>query len=303
VRSRTCFFWQKPDQANADYQKDFMALVKVIEEYGGQGYITHFPNMIKKELESKNPGIDMSKATPDQMKEDKKTVCKTFLAAFMLNGANGQKYGELKMGMAENYIAGTSEYPKSPEVVICILTAYKLPAGWNKCRKDTGAASKEGAIFAQTEGNNWKANVTCHNCKKKGHIARECPNKNKAQGDEQIHANIQEEDLDESDNIFVQKEERGIVNKNYILLNNQTTVDQIANPTLLKNIRKANKLITVHCNAGSTTESRGRTWEYDGEAQSKQHCKCTFAPQHQVETPSEVQQLGPRLSLSGPHSR
>jgi hypothetical protein len=42
-------------------------------------------------------------------------------------------------------------------------------------------------MFAQTEGNNWKANVTCHNCKKKGHIAWECPNKNDAQVDEQIH--------------------------------------------------------------------------------------------------------------------
>jgi hypothetical protein len=38
-------------------------------------------------------------------------------------------------------------------------------------------------------------------------------------------ANVQEEDLDEGDNIFVQKEERRIVNKNYILLNNQSTVD------------------------------------------------------------------------------
>jgi hypothetical protein len=76
-------------------------------------------------------------------------------------------------------------------------------------------------MFPQTEGNNWKANVTCHNCKKKRYIARECPNKNEAQVDEKIHANIQEEDLDEGDDIFVQKEERGIVNKNYILLNNQ----------------------------------------------------------------------------------
>ncbi len=45
------FFWKKPDQAKADYHKDFMALVKVIKEYGGPGSITHFPNMIKKELE------------------------------------------------------------------------------------------------------------------------------------------------------------------------------------------------------------------------------------------------------------
>jgi hypothetical protein len=87
----------------------------------------------------------------------------------------------------------------------------------------------------------------------KGHIAPECRNKNEAQVDEQIHANVQEEDLDEDGNIFVQKEERGIVNKNYILLNNQSTVNQITNPKPLKNIRKANKPITVHCNARSTT--------------------------------------------------
>jgi hypothetical protein len=195
----------------------------------------------------------MSKATPDHMKEAKKTVCKKILAALMLDGASGQKYGELKRGMAENYVAGMSEYPKSPEVVLWILTAYKPPAGWNKCRQDAGAASKEGAMFAQTEGNNWKANVSCHNCKKKGHITQECPNKNEAQVDKQIHANVQEEDLDEGDNIFVQKEERGIVNKNFILLNNQSTINQIAIPKLLKNIRKVNKPITVICNAGSTS--------------------------------------------------
>jgi hypothetical protein len=120
--------------------------------------------------------------------------------------------------MAKNYVTGTSEYPESQEVVLCILTAYKPPAGWNKRRQDAGAASKEGAMFTQTEGNNWKANMTCHNCKKKKHIARECPNKIEAQVDEQIHANIQEEDLDEGDNIFVQKEETGIVNKNYSYL-------------------------------------------------------------------------------------
>jgi hypothetical protein len=85
------FFWQKPDQANADYHEDFMALVKVIEEYGGPGSITHFSNMIKKELKLKNPCVDMSKETPNQMKEAKKTVGEKFLAALMLDGANGQK--------------------------------------------------------------------------------------------------------------------------------------------------------------------------------------------------------------------
>ena len=250
------FYWQKPEQTNADYHEDFMALVKVIEEYGGPGSLSHFPNMIAKEIDVLFPGIDISNATSDQMKRGKKVVRDKFLAVLMLNGANGQKYGELKRSIAENYVTGTSAYPDSPEVVLHILTAYKPPVGWNKRRgQEAGTASEEGAMFAQADGGNWKENVKCRACGKKGHIARECPNKNDetAEG-EQMHTTIQadDEDLDQGDNIFVQQEVKGIVNKNYILLDNQSTVDQIANPKLLKNIRKANKPITVHCNAGST---------------------------------------------------
>jgi hypothetical protein len=43
-----------------------------------------------------------------------------------------------------------------------------------------------------------------------------------------------------------------MVNKNFLLLDNQSTVNQIANPSLLKNIWKSSKPITVHCNAGVT---------------------------------------------------
>ena len=39
-----------------------------------------------------------------------------------------------------------------------------------------------------------------------------------------------------------------MVNQNYVLLDNQRTVDQIINPSLLANIRKVKNPITVHCN-------------------------------------------------------
>jgi hypothetical protein len=48
------YFFQKPTQSNSDYHEDFLALVKVIEEYKGAGSLTHFPNIIKKELLSDN---------------------------------------------------------------------------------------------------------------------------------------------------------------------------------------------------------------------------------------------------------
>jgi hypothetical protein len=50
----------------------------------------------------------------------------------------------------------------------------------------------------------------------------------------------------------VLKKEGGVVNKNWVLLDRQSTADQVANPGLLTNIRKAKNPVTIHCNAGST---------------------------------------------------
>jgi hypothetical protein len=104
-------------------------------------------------------------------------------------------------------------------------------------------------MFAQTNNDTWKKNITCHKCGKKGHLAWEYKSKNKL---EQVHANVKEEDSDKDkdENLFVQHKTKGVVNKNYLLLDNQSTVDRIANPDLLMNIRKSQKLIMVHCNAG-----------------------------------------------------
>jgi hypothetical protein len=126
------YFFQNAEQSNADYHEDFMAMLEVIKEYGGTGSMTHFPNMLKQELEAN--GIELSEATNEQLKDGKKTICEKFLAALMLSGANGAKYNNLKQGMKENFITGTSEYPESPEAVLRILNAYQPPAGWNKCR-------------------------------------------------------------------------------------------------------------------------------------------------------------------------
>jgi hypothetical protein len=136
--------------------------------------MTRFPNMLKRELETN--GTDLSKATSEQLKDGKKTVCKKFLAALMLSRANGAKYYDLKQGMIENFVTGTSKYPKSPEAVLRILNAYQPPAGSNKSQQEAGTMSKEGAIFAQAKGgdNSWKSRQDCFKCGKRGRIAWEC---------------------------------------------------------------------------------------------------------------------------------
>jgi hypothetical protein len=121
------YFFQNLMQSNSDYHKDFLALVEVTEEYGGAGSLTHFPNMIKKELLSDN--LDITIATSDELKKAKKKVQEKFLAALMLNRVNCDKYGNLKRSMKENYMTGTSEYPVCPEVVLHILNAHVPPPG------------------------------------------------------------------------------------------------------------------------------------------------------------------------------
>ena len=209
--------------------------------------------MIKKELLSKNI-TDPSQASADELKEAKGIVREKFLAALILHGANASKYGELKGSMAENYVTRTSEYPESPEVVLRILNAYQPPAGWNRRKQDAGAGTNEGAMFAQTDNDNWKTGIECYKCGEKGHFARECTKKKNKEA-EQMHATIAEEegqDIDAGENIFVQNSTRGGVNRSHVLLNNQNTVNQIANPSLLANTRKAKNRITVHCNNGSS---------------------------------------------------
>jgi hypothetical protein len=160
--------------------------------------------------------------------------------------------------MKENFVTGTSKYLESPEAVLRILNAFQLPAGWNKRRQEAGTASKEGAIFVQAEGgdNFWKLRQDCFKCGKWGHIARACPEKEGKQ--EQMHANIEadtqteEEDPGQGENIFVQKKEGGVVNKNWVLLDSQSTADQVDNSGLLTNIRKAKNPATIHCNSDST---------------------------------------------------
>jgi hypothetical protein len=185
------YFFQKAKQMNSEFHKDFMALVEVIKEYGGAGLLTHFPNMIRKELSSKNIA-DMSKATPDELKEAKSVVRDKFYTALMLNGANAAKYNELKRGMAENYVTRTSKYPESPELVLCILNAYQPPPGWNmnQRKQEAGAGTNKGAtMFAQTGDDSWKADIECYKCGEKGHLAWECPKK-KIKEAEQMHVNI-----------------------------------------------------------------------------------------------------------------
>ena len=61
-----------------------------------------------------------------------------------------------------------------------------------------------------------------------------------------------EDNTDHKENIFEQNKEGGVVDKNWVLLDSQSNIDQVSNPAMLTNIRKAKNPSKIHCNAGST---------------------------------------------------
>jgi hypothetical protein len=120
-------------------------------------------------------------------------------------------------------VTGTSKYPKSPDVVLHTLSAYTLLPEWNRPLKQEGSGGDEGAMFVQLDGRDgsWKKNIFCHKQGKKRHLTRKCPNKNTKKGGEQVHANVEEQDdPNEGENIFVQARAKGVVNKNFLPLDN-----------------------------------------------------------------------------------
>jgi hypothetical protein len=252
------YFFQKNDQSNADYHEDFIAMLEVIEEYGGAGSMMHFPNMLKKEI--KSMGTDLAKATSDQIKQAKKTMRDKFLAALMLSGANGAKYNDLKRNMKENFVTGTSTYPESPEAVLRILNAYQSPVGWNRRKQDAGAGTEEGDMFVQAEGgdDSWKTRINCHKCGKKGHIARECP-KNKEKEEEQMHANVEQ-------NVLGRRHRRrgeylrttqgeGSGEQELGASGQPEHCQPDRQPSISLKHQEGKKPATVHCNTGSTYSS------------------------------------------------
>ncbi len=78
------------------------------------------------------------------------------------NGANRDKYGDLKRSMAENYVTGTSEYPESHEVVLRILNALG-PKGYliNVAR---GSVVNEDDLISALQNKIWLVNNFFQHC-------------------------------------------------------------------------------------------------------------------------------------------
>jgi hypothetical protein len=122
--------------------------------------------------------------------------------------------------------------------------------------------------FSDDDHNIDKSNITCYNCRAKGHYSNECPKekRNHQFGTQVLTAGVEINDYDSDSDISFNFHMSGNsqamsgkshhqgaqVSKNWILLGNLSMVDVFCSSKLLKNIQKTNNMMHIKCNTGVT---------------------------------------------------
>jgi Reverse transcriptase (RNA-dependent DNA polymerase) len=214
---------------------------------------------------------------------------RTYGTAFMLTCDRG-RFGKYIEGVNNDYNEGNDRYPRSRADAFHRLSNYQNNPRLGQ--REVGGEGEIAFVNADGDKGDKKSkaknkeNVTCHRCKKKGHYANECD------GERVVDGNDKDKDKDKAkkqsgttlltsgmfdvdflddqpelsnyafvnagavgseNGVVMQIEHDGKLPRDWILLDNQSTVDVFCNKKLLSNIREHSKSMDIHCNAGVST--------------------------------------------------
>ena len=97
---RLFIFFQRTNQKNSEYLKEFKALVEVIETYDGQ--VGEHPGLMKMSLTEVS--LDVGTASDDKKTSAKKKGKDKYIACLFLVGADNVRYRQLKIDLDNSFL-------------------------------------------------------------------------------------------------------------------------------------------------------------------------------------------------------
>jgi hypothetical protein len=220
------------------YHELFLAHVKVLDEVG----VTIADESLIKAVGRANG----RPVNPNAV--DRAAAKEMALAMRFIRGTNVTHAPYLKH-LRNSYLDGNDIYPTT------LHGAYNVLQ-----RRETDdrpvVNESDGVAFAQSQsqgggGERKLDHIECWNCGRRGHFKDNCTEPPREQeGQQGVQLAMYGAESDGFS--FSQSGSSGVnIPKNWILLDNQSTVDIFSNSALLKNIRQVDRFMNIRCNAGT----------------------------------------------------
>jgi hypothetical protein len=162
AKKKAYLYIQREGISNTAYMEEFIALIKVVETYGGEW--GQEPGLITAKLQADTPMVDIDNPTEAELNRAKEAATEEYLAMMFLSGADKNRYFELRNELSNDYAKGNDNYPSTLDGMLRLLNNYR---GGNKSAPRPDAAGSDGVAFLQEKG--------CWHCKKPGHNKSDCP--------------------------------------------------------------------------------------------------------------------------------